>query len=72
MGALGVRLDKLRSPASISVVDGHESVDPDAIGWEKFEAMYCVRVPADIMHEALRLRSAASMFELATKKMDGE
>ncbi len=48
----------------ISVVDGHDDIDPDDIGWEEYERLYCVRVPGDVMKEAMNVRSLKAMFEM--------
>ena len=63
---LGVKVE--RSDGAMSVVDGHEEVDPEDIGWEEFERLYCVRVPGDVMKEALNVRSTKAVFEMAMKK----
>jgi len=63
---LGIKIE--RSVVTIPVVDGHEDVDEDDIGWEEYERLYCVRVPGEIMKEALTLRSAKTMFELSVKR----
>jgi len=64
--ALGVKIG--HKTMAVSVVDGHESADPDDIGWEEYEKLYCVRVPGEIAEEALNLRSSKMMFELASER----
>ena len=65
--ALGIDVGK--AAGTIPVVDGFEKVDADEIGDEEYERLYCVRVPGDVMKEALSIRSSKSMFELAGKDM---
>ncbi len=72
---LGIKIE--RSDGWLSVVDGHEAVDLETVGdtlgdgiemtQEEYERLYCVRVPGDVMKEALNLRSSKAMFELGSK-----
>lgn len=67
---LGIKVEM--HPAAISVVDGHGDVDPEEIGWDEFERLYCISVPGDVMKEAFNIRSSRVMHDLAAKGDKGD
>lgn len=52
--ALGINLG--HRDGAVSVVDGHEDVEPEEIGWDEFERIYCIKVPGELIKEAMNWR----------------
>jgi hypothetical protein len=57
---------------TVPVVDGHTEVDYNSIDEDEFHAMYCIRIPIDVAHEAVHLNSVNALFKSAMKGAENE